>query len=247
MQTDPIGYADGINWYSYVGNNPIILIDPSGLCGSNSFKYSGSFWADFGTIVGDELWQSVRGIPRSVVTAPGDYYNRFREAGVGRSYSVVSTVILSVGKVGGFGTMAEGLVGVDVRSGTETHGWQRVKQVGFGGAQAYLLAYSIASAIGGPGYTPSNVSSSPSTPAIDAPVKGKYPSWSTVKRRYWQKNYGHTNPPKHPTVGVSKELHHIKGQNIPRPHAESNLQELWPWEHAKIDPYRYYKGPVPGN
>lgn len=30
LQTDPIGYADGINWYLYCGNNPIILIDPSG-------------------------------------------------------------------------------------------------------------------------------------------------------------------------------------------------------------------------
>ena len=32
LQTDPIGYADGINWYTYCGNNPVGLVDPFGLC-----------------------------------------------------------------------------------------------------------------------------------------------------------------------------------------------------------------------
>lgn len=32
MQTDPVGYKDGINWYAYVGNDPVNGTDPLGLC-----------------------------------------------------------------------------------------------------------------------------------------------------------------------------------------------------------------------
>ncbi len=31
MQTDPVGYGAGINWYLYCGNNPLAFVDPSGM------------------------------------------------------------------------------------------------------------------------------------------------------------------------------------------------------------------------
>lgn len=44
LQTDPIGYADGMNWYAYCGNNPVILLDPSGLCSSTNYESLMNKW-----------------------------------------------------------------------------------------------------------------------------------------------------------------------------------------------------------
>ena len=98
---------------------------------------------------------------------------------------------------------------------------------------------------------------------VDAPTKnGNYPSWSTVKSRYW-KNEAYNNPADYPQsdlelmkkglaprsnkfeIDVPKEIHHINGRNIPNPHSQDNLLPVWPWEHADIDSYRHYTGERP--
>ncbi len=99
---------------------------------------------------------------------------------------------------------------------------------------------------------------------IDAATKaGNDPSWSTVQSRYWKneaamnpENYSDANlerirrglAPKDEKwgTGASMELHHDPvPQRAGGSNAASNLQEVWPWEHAEIDPYRHYNGPRP--
>jgi len=89
---------------------------------------------------------------------------------------------------------------------------------------------------------------------------GNEPSWSTVRARYWKNkayyyadDYSESNlirmrkglAPIEPETGASMELHHINGRDISNPHNIDNLLEVWPWEHAEIDPHRFYTGPRP--
>ena len=91
---------------------------------------------------------------------------------------------------------------------------------------------------------------------------GNVPTWGTSQSRYWKNRGagaldGEFSPanlermrsgraPLHDELGVPMELHHVDPQRLGGANTPANLMEVWPWEHAAIDPYRHYNGPRPG-
>jgi len=80
---------------------------------------------------------------------------------------------------------------------------------------------------------------------INALIKGMYPSWDVVKRRFWKNHTGSNTAPYDSLYGVYKELHHINGRGGSDPHNEGDLAAVWPWLHDAIDRFRHYTGTQP--
>lgn len=63
LSEDPVGFQGGINFYAYVNNNPISLVDPSGLC-SCGLPSGSDFWSrypNYNDYSGSDVWNLIGG------------------------------------------------------------------------------------------------------------------------------------------------------------------------------------------
>ena len=96
LQTDPMGYGDSINMYSYCGNNPVSWADPYGLCKGDKYQ---DWWASYIGAIGNLAGWLNTGIHVGLdvagvfdPTGIADFWNAAGYAGEGNwAYAGVST------------------------------------------------------------------------------------------------------------------------------------------------------------
>jgi RHS repeat-associated protein len=255
--------SQGFDRYAYVNNSPLRFIDPSG----HSFwdvvgQFSQGFVYEFARV---NAWMSPDAQNKLAVNA-----TESDAMLAGRIAADVATIVIGVTEVASGLTVATGGTAVAYGATLCLAGAATVA------AGAVMTAHGATTALAGAAGLGNNLAllsdeggSSGNEnrdqwkvgdPINKNTAKG-YPSWSTVKRRYWQNRaqsalpgeFSKSNlermrkgmPPLHEKYRVPMELHHKHGRRISDPHNINNLRESWPWEHDDIDPFRHYKGPQP--
>ncbi len=142
LQTDPVGYRDGLNRYAYVGNNPLNRNDPSGLIAADMKLLAGNFSNEFGATA-SAFGSAIASRPALQSFALGSALGT--GLGLATTYPVATAVTLSsfelenlasgempVGGVWGLKPLARGQAIENSLASTEYKDWFRIGQLNNG-------------------------------------------------------------------------------------------------------------------
>ncbi|EIC30148.1 RHS repeat-associated core domain-containing protein [Methylomicrobium album] len=142
LQTDPVGYQDGLNRYVYVGNNPFNRNDPNGLIAADMKLLAGNFSNEFGATA-SAFGSAIASRPALQSFAAGSTLGA--GLGLATTYPVATAVTVAsfelgswasgdipVGGVWGLKPLARGQAIENSLASTEYKDWFRIGQLNNG-------------------------------------------------------------------------------------------------------------------
>ncbi|MBI5386719.1 MAG: RHS repeat protein [Verrucomicrobia bacterium] len=134
VNSDPVGFAGGMNLYAFADGNPVNLLDPFGL--GTEDAGGGSWLAQIGLTTFNNMFRQTTlfGSVLSQVQAAWGQYNKYGASGYAAQNGAWNATVMLLGEYAGTTPFAEGWHGTDIGYGVDLSTLQSAERLVSGGA-----------------------------------------------------------------------------------------------------------------